>query len=755
MIENFQETDQGDLFVANGIDIFLRWDGFLGSMQPVGMDAPATALVLGGSGFGAIVGTFFAYQRFIDEFNNPSNLSAISNTYEATGTTGTITGASNASPIVITSAGHLLTTGTTVKITGVEGNTSANNTWVITVIDNQSFRLDDSHGTDDYTGGGVWTSGVSTILYSSVPIPSEAKVRRRQILRNTDGQATTFYVDVDTTDLTGASFPSTRLDSALAAQEAVPLLDDQGDIFANRNDKPLSFFPFLGHHLGRMFAVGQIEYNIGHCKAVFGSKTVTGVGTNWKTTFAGRFLYISGAGQPYEIVSADETLQTLTLLEVYKSATSSFLFYSVRPPAAYRRVAQFTEAGLPQSWSIVNGVSIQETGDEFTGLMQKGSFIYFIERRHIHKLTFSVSPLKDGAVFMVANRGCVNNRCWIVVDDSAYMLDELGIHKFSANSQVEHLSAGVQSLFRSDDDLTEFKIQWQWKEYFHACLDRRRETIRWFVCMDGNRYPRHALCYQYGTKRWWIEEFPSPIGGSCSGEMARRQQVFYGGQHRKVYAAWVGSLDLTDPANGTVRSTVTGATAFTMSDTAAAWPATGIVNAPLAILHGTGKGQVRRIVSVSGTSVEIDRPWGVLPDATSSYQIGAIHWVYRSSWFRLAPTEYTAPRRFEMVFEPLPHEATADLRFFIDFSGQAEVQGQTQAAKDGGGIACVKGESDMTVDLTRENGLVDRQLPQGKEYFIRGKRYTQYELEGFSNLDIVKLYQLSYEGVVPNQGGSG
>lgn len=71
--------------------------------------------------------------------------------------TGTITDATNATPIVITSAGHNLLSGDTVTITGVGGNTAANGTWEITVINTNTFSLNGSVGNGAYTAGGSWS----------------------------------------------------------------------------------------------------------------------------------------------------------------------------------------------------------------------------------------------------------------------------------------------------------------------------------------------------------------------------------------------------------------------------------------------------------------------------------------------------------------------------------------------------------------------------------------------------------------------
>lgn len=77
--------------------------------------------------------------------------------------TRTITGATNATPIVITvSAAHGLTTytgaglpGTCVYIKDVGGNTAANGYWWVTVVDDTHFSLQGSIGDGEWTSGGT------------------------------------------------------------------------------------------------------------------------------------------------------------------------------------------------------------------------------------------------------------------------------------------------------------------------------------------------------------------------------------------------------------------------------------------------------------------------------------------------------------------------------------------------------------------------------------------------------------------------
>src|SRR5258708_3066259 len=71
----------------------------------------------------------------------------------------------NASPIVITATsvwGHGYLTGDTIVLSGVAGNTAANGTWTITVINSTTFSLNGS------TGNGAYTSSLSTMSKGTI-----------------------------------------------------------------------------------------------------------------------------------------------------------------------------------------------------------------------------------------------------------------------------------------------------------------------------------------------------------------------------------------------------------------------------------------------------------------------------------------------------------------------------------------------------------------------------------------------------------
>lgn len=750
-MECFAETPDGLLLVANGHDPMLRWDSLTSHMETAGVAPPIATPTLTGSGNGGIVGTYYAFLRFVDRLGNVSNLSPISLEYATAGTTGDISGATNATPIVITTSGdHGLTNGVTVKISGVGGNDAANDTWTITVLSSTTFSLDTSSGDGDYDGGGTWARGVLTLTFGNLETPSDPKITRRQILRNTDGQADTFYVDVDTTDLSSSSLTSTREDSDLSTQEAVPLLDSDGNTFANRYTVPPSHKAVIAHHRGRMFAAVDREYNHGHVKVTFGSATVYGIGTDFTTSMAGRAFYLVGATKSYEISAVNTSTQTLTLTENYQDDTDLFATYSIRPFPAERRLIYYSESDLPQAWPATNAIALQEDGDEITGLMPKGPFLYVLERRHVYRFTYNSDPETDGAVFLAGNRGCVNQRCWLIVDNAGFMLDEEGIHRFGGDEGSEAVSVAIADLF-SPGTGGEFRVNWQARDNFHALLFSADQTMRWFVCLDGNWLPKHAICYNYRDNRWWLEAFHCPIACSASGELARTPQMYLGSEHRRFLAYGIGALDGPDATAGTLRGTVTSAGPVTLGDTLAAF-ASWMANMPLSVVGGPGKGQIRKIVAVSGTTLTIDQPWLILPDTTSTYQIGGIHWKWRSGWYRFAQAETQNTRRLEVVFQPLERPATFDLRIRVDFSEDALEWGTTMDSDQGAGVASVENSADLVCDFTKSYGLVQKRLDGHKEYFLDGKRFTQTELEGFSNGEQAKIWEVTYDGVVEAGG---
>lgn len=93
-------------------------------------------------------------KMMFDEISRPANTTAYT-LGDVVGLNLAVTGATNATPIVVTTATHGLETGDKVTIAGVGGNTAADGDWEVTVISTTTFSLKGSVGNGSYTTGGT------------------------------------------------------------------------------------------------------------------------------------------------------------------------------------------------------------------------------------------------------------------------------------------------------------------------------------------------------------------------------------------------------------------------------------------------------------------------------------------------------------------------------------------------------------------------------------------------------------------------
>jgi len=658
---------------------------------------------------------------------------------------GPITGATNASPIVITSGGNGLMPGHAVTITGVQGTPNAPDTWTINRVDADTFELRDSTGNASYTANtGTWTCGARAILYTSVPVSTETKVTRRQIIRNTNGQTDTFYVDVDTTDISDTSLEGTFDDATLVDQTEVPILDTDGSALANLYAPPPNYKAVLAHHLGRMFYAAEVVVKQGHAQVTNGSATVTGIGTNWKTTLANRTFYVVGHTSSYTISSVNEANQTLTLSATYTGANDKFAVYAIRPSRTERRVIYYSEANLPEAVPVTNQIILGETDDEIVGIFQAGSFLYFVERHNIWRFSMQTDPAVDGFPWPIARRGCVNNRSYAIVGERVYLLDTDGIYAFTGSGNVDPSSLLIQDIFRPSD--FEFQLNLQAADYFHASHYQNQETIRWFVAFTGQSLPRHAIVYNYRMERWWIEEYSRPITCSASGDLNGRRIIYVGSDAKTTLALWHGNTDGPDPLRGTVHGAVTSATLTSLTDTTASFPPAGLVGNPVSIVDGRGRGQTRRVSSVSGTTINISQPWLILPDTTSVYQLGGINWRYRTGLFRYTESEQNSPTRVELIFQPQTDGSICDIEVFQDHSDDPLVWVGDQSFDNGAGVRVTDDEQKLSVDLDKQDGFVQHRFDRHRDMYIDGPRYVSVQLSGISGEDRTTIYQVTIDG---------
>lgn len=755
------EEDTGDLLWANGIDKMLRFTPYAGLLETAGVIAPTSAIFLSGRGIGAIVGTFYAYSRFVDRDGNFSSLSPISNVYTPVVTSAVVSNVTNASPMVVTTtAPHGLGNNQIVDVEGVAGTTSANGIWVTSAVTATTFAIvnidqSNSVGNGVYNSGGAVTTGVSTIQYLNVPTTTEVKVVRRQVLRNKDGVGSVFYIDIDTTDLTSPNLSSNTTSQSLS--NPVSILDINGNTLTDKTPPP-HWKKFIAQQQGRVFAAGIEPYAEGSVSLTNGSPIVTGIGTEWgPLTFPGRLFEVAGGNLTYTIQSV-QSKTSLTLAANYTGTTDPYAYYSIFPsnpsPTANanseRRTIYWSAPGQPEAFPLTNQLTMEEDpgAGEFTGLMSLGPYLFILAQHRIYQFSYVSDPALDGYSTQATQRGCVNNRCWIKTEDASFMMDTCGFHIFSGNNDVPIGSSEVQDLFRPRQT-GPYKINWTVSRNFHAVFDPGECIIRWFVTMAGWYAPRHAIAYQVRLRRWWIEEYAFPVGASCLGRINGKPQVFLGSDAGRIFALNASPLDGLDPSTGTVRGTVTTAGLTWLADSTANFPTANVVNNPVDITQGAGKGQRRIVVSVSGTKLNVDQPWTTGLDTTSVYQIGGIKWRWKSGWHRWTPDPNLSHRAAHVTYSPTVAAAEMHLRVYQDFSKSANTWAAPGTLNDGNGIALLKNDpaTDLSIDTTKANGYVWQRMDAFREEYTDAPRFMAVEIGGVTNAEAFSVRALRLDGV--------
>lgn len=752
--DSFASDADGVVHIWNGIDKPRRFDATVGSYETAGVIAPTQAVNISGGGTGNIVGTYYAFARFVDRSGNFSSLSPISAKYDAIHSTGSVTAASNASPIVIAcSNASSFANGQIVKIEGVMGNTAANGIFAVQRVDSSTVALyTDSTlttptiGNGAYNSGGRIYTGVSSISYDNVPVSTEAKVVRRQVLRNQDGDATVFYVDIDTTDLTSPTLSSQTTSESLL--ESVSLEDDSGHTLVDKSIPP-DYKKVIAFHLGRMFAAGNETYSEGAVIVTNGSATVTGIGVEWgPLTFVDRFFEVVGGNKRYKIASLTSS-SSLELTEPYEGSTDPYAYYSIHVGDGERRTFYWSEPSQPEAWPLVNTLTLAEDpgAGEITGLMVQNSWLYILCENRIYRFSFVNDPLLDGFVVKSAKRGCVNNRCWVQAEDVSYMLDTVGFHAFAGNDDVDIGTPGVQDMFRTRPD-GPYRINWSAKRNFHAVYEPGEGTIRWFVCLSGCGKPYHAICYHIRLKRWWLEEYAFPIGASCLGRLNGKPQVYLGTNGKRIMAFGASLLDGPDPTAGNVRGTVTSSGVTWIADSNVTYASTGLIGNPIVIARGKGKGQKRIIYAVSGSRIYVTEPWTDRPDTTSVYQIGGISWHLRLGWQRWADAENQSVRAVSVQFKPTDETAEMYLRMYLDLDQTAKAWANPVELDQQNGIGLLANDptTDISILTTKANGFVCIRNPEFREHYTDGPRFMSVLIGGVQNSEQQTLYRVVIDG---------
>ncbi len=506
------------------------------------------------------------------------------------------------------------------------------------------------------------------ILFSNLEVPTDQRIVRRQIFRNINGSEHVFYLDIDTEDLTSTSLISRNTDTQLANNFSQYIFDENNNNQIFLYGLPPDDKPYICEFNSVVFAAGFRVYRSGNASVTNGSVTVQGIGTNWHEAFAGRKFIVDV--NEYLIIACDSSTQQITLDRGYDGEDDPYASYSVQPYYANSNLLNWSLSGYPEAWPIDNALQLPEDGDAITGLVTFANAMWILKNRSIYQFNYTYDPKRDGDYRIASQRGCVNQKCAVLVQNVCLMLDRIGVHVFkgqlpryeyNVNTTPDHLSKAVGDLFRHDT--SGVRLNWNANtDFWHAAHNQELCTIRFYVAMEGYDLPYHALCYDYMMDRWWVESYPFPISSS-SNSFALQGRPVVGGQDGKVYQPDNGPLDLIVP-NGHSRlgvSEVYSNVAMVLDDTPP-----DCVGTTVAIVAGAGRGQWSYILEQDGAYIEIDTPFLIQPDETSSLQIGAVPYILRSGSYDYPRIENSKAQAFSLGYNQNSTELEAYIGIEIE-----------------------------------------------------------------------------------------
>jgi hypothetical protein len=227
------------------------------------------------------------------------------------------------------------------------------------------------------------------------------------------------------------------------------------------------------------------------------------------------------------------------------------------------------------------------------------------------------------------------------------------------------------------------------------------------------------------------------------------------GKYRKVFALQMGNLDIVNETDGDTRSSVAAWTKRSVTATAGTvFPNTGVVGSTVAIVDGRGKGQWRLISAVSTEKLTVTYPWTVLPDTSSTIQIGAMPWRWKSGWSQWPIQEMNQPRRISVGFQPAGTPNKMDLRVYADYSKEPINWSLKwpRNPSESTGISTMPDDPDAEIDLEQKKGFSYLTLDGFNIYDEFRGDIVAAELRGFSGQKPVVINQMRIQGAVEDAG---
>tara|TARA_R100000458_G_C8255945_1_gene232091 strand:- start:36 stop:1568 length:1533 start_codon:yes stop_codon:yes gene_type:complete len=500
----------------------------------------------------------------------------------------------------------------------------------------------------------------------------------------------------------------------------------------------------------RYFYFGPVKYSRGTVgTGGSATTTLTGTGTDWPTTVVGRYIEIAGTNKSIEI-TARGSATSITLAEsVTITNGTSYVIY---PEKSARRQVLFSYQDEPESVPENNSFTIQANNNddaEIIGAMPYGTNLLILTKRFKYSLSYGNTPLKDGSLVFLDDRGAFNHYSWDVFESIGYLMDDSGAYSFDGR-ESRSISAPIQDIWRKDGSVG--SIDFSKSDTFFVKTDRATERVYFFVIFtgDSSTYPTRALVYNIRRESWDMMEYPVQISNGVTVEEDGEPKTILSSENESFFELDAGNTDIvTTETSGTATS----GTSTTLVDTSANWDTNAFQNASLYITQGAGKGQRRTILGNETQTITVSPSWTTNPDSTSKYSIGAIEWSWKSGSFGIPEGDIRIPKEFSVKFKPTTNNTSFDLQLY--YNGEDDAI-EYQMAQDLGSAVEIMSDNKKDVVINIGKNFSPLEESTGREKFrfdgmystmATGEHKVAFNLRGHSATERPEIQLIDITGI--------
>lgn len=538
-----------------------------------------------------------------------------------------------------------------------------------------------------------------------------------------------------------ASSDDDLYDSADA--DILPILNDDDSLNARRQVPPPTNKPFCCLYQDHAFYYGNVRYNEGTVgTGGSASTTITGSGTTFTSDMVGRYLYVAGQTDAWEITA----YSSATSITVDHNATiTNGTAYAILSEPAELRLLYFSEPDEPESVPATNAMPLQNNvadNDAETGMFAYGGYLWLLHERNLYRFTFSTRP-DDGRVSHAAYRGCLNNQAWCLAEGVAYLMDQYGIYRLAGSSVDDLFSPPwVQNLWKSG------QVDLSYSSGFRACYDPNEKVVRFFVRFASDSAAtayKTCLAYSTLTGAWWQETYHRAVRSTLLLPMDGRLRLVAGCADRFLCVFGDGTTDERAAITGT--ATAGGST--TLTDSGASFPTSGVglTGCPVAIIAGTGAGQYRLVSSNTATELTVSSAWTTNPSTDSVYLVGAVELTARTGSYAYEIENQVAPyqpkdmeRSVRLAFEKTT--AATYLSAYLYLNRDSSPVPWLTTRDSAGGILL------DAMNLSRSEAWTRKVFDVMARGYKPIDRWAALGLTGFQGAEQVKLYEIELTGLV-------